>query len=111
MPHETCFRCKMSMSKPAAYITDALLPVCNDCLNILVEEYFWEKEDSLPHKVQKRGLKAIAQRSWDEVSHELEFYLSAIPSIIERGSEVTVRPPTKLIRSPEMQSIPLLRGA
>lgn len=108
MSHEICLLCKIQIGKPAAYITGALLPVCSNCLDSLVEEYSWEKDDGSPHKVQRRKLKPLALKSWNEVSHELEFYMSSIPSITETEDNFVEKTITKLGRSTEIRRIPLL---
>ncbi len=85
------------------------MPVCEDCLNLLVEKYWWD-ENSLKVK-RSKGLFLYPIKSKDEVFEELDRYLSPLPLFREKRLASDNLVVHRLIRTPEFRRIPLLREA
>lgn len=107
MPNEACFHCKQSGKKISAYITKSLMPVCIDCLNILIDKYWWD-ENSVDIK-KARGLSPFSTRSKDELVEELNRCLSHLPFFNEKKVVLDRTVASKLMRMPELRRIPPLR--
>ena len=83
------------------------MPVCGDCLNLLIEKYRWD-ESSVKVK-RARGLSSYSARSTDGVVDELDRYLSSFRFFREKSIVVDRFTVDRLMRTTEFLSIPSMR--
>ena len=83
------------------------MPVCEDCLNLLIEKYWWD-ENSVRIK-KSRGLSPYTIKSKDEIAEELDRYLSRLPLFRERTVTLDRLVANRLVKMPEFRSIRLMR--
>jgi len=107
---QVCFHCKEPLEETSAYITSYMFPVCDECLQVLCEEYFWEADNLEIRKIRPKKLENLHTRTQEEIEHQFRTALYTLPILIEREAKLKDDTLIKLAGMPEIQGIPLLEG-
>jgi len=105
-----CFRCRKPLKNAAAYVTNHMFPVCDECLKLLCEDYWWDADSPDARRIRPEKLGGLSARTREEMEHELESLLLTIPLIVERTTKHDEGLLMKVASTLEIHKIPTLEN-